>query len=169
MQEIYKSTVVIPLLKKANLDHNQMANYRPVSNLSFISKTVERVVNRQLLFHIKSQSLVDHRQSAYRNHHSCETAIVSVADSAFKAMDSKKFMLLVLLDMSFAFDTIDHRILSDRLSECRVTGAAHAWIMSYLSNRYQAVLIHGVRSNEKLVTRGVSKDPFWDTFSSAFT
>jgi hypothetical protein len=155
MPELYKTSLVIPLLKKANSDCNDFSNYRPVSNLPFVSKIVERAVNLQLLHHLETHSFLDPQQSAYRRHHSCETAVMTVLNAAFSALDNKKVMVLVLLDMSSAFDTVDHKILSIRLQQCGIVGDALSWIIAYLTNRKQVVFINGKKSAAKPVVCGV--------------
>ena len=74
--------------------------------------------------------------------------ILTVLNEAFLDMDDKKIMLLVLLDLSFAFDSVDHTILAQRLRVCGINGKNHNWIMSYLSNRTQAVVIDGCVSDK---------------------
>ena len=108
-----------------------------------------------MVTHLESNTLLDTRQSAYRRHHSWETAILYILNSAYLAMDNKKVTLLVLLDLSAAFDSVDHAILSRRLETCGIVNGAHDWIMSYLSNRKQFVSLCGVQSSAKDVQCGV--------------
>ena len=111
----FKQAIVRPLLKKPNLDKEMLKNYRPVSNLPFISKILEKVVNNQLENHINSHSLHDDVQSAYRAYHSTETALLRVHHDIAYALDSNCCAVLLMLDLSAAFDTIDHQILFNRL------------------------------------------------------
>ena len=108
-----KEAIVIPLLKKPSLDPDVLSNYRPVSNLPQLSKTLEKVVANQLMYHADNMS--DMYQSAYRKYHSTETALLCVTNDIKLAMDSKKGTILVMIDLSSAFDTIDHSILLSRL------------------------------------------------------
>ena len=82
-----KQAIVTPLLKKAGLDAADMANYRPVSNLTFLSKTVERVVAKQLNGYLAANGLLPRLQSAYRRGHSTETALLRVMSDVFAATD----------------------------------------------------------------------------------
>jgi hypothetical protein len=151
-----KKALVYPLLKKASLDHENRKNFRPVSNLSYLSKLVERVAVKRINEHITSHDLQEPLQSAYRQHHSVETALLKVFDDIICAMDSKQAVLLTLLDLSAAFDTVDHVILLERLeTEFGICDDAKAWLNSYLSNRSQSVVINGVRSAPRLLNCGL--------------
>ena len=112
---IFKTAIVKPLLKKTSLDSEDLKNYRPISNLSFMSKVLEKVMLSQILRHINCNKLLSDFQSAYRLHHSTGTALLKVTSDFFSAMDDGKISVLVLLDLSAAFDTIDHEILIHRL------------------------------------------------------
>ena len=87
-----------------------MNNYRPISNLPFISKLLERYVARCLLDHMTANNLLERHQSAYKSHHSTETALVLVQNDILGALDRRFGVILVLLDMSAAFDTVNHEI-----------------------------------------------------------
>ena len=100
-----------PNLKKANLDHDLFASYRPVSNLSFISKILEKSILFQLTNHLDKNNLWNETQSAYRKFHSCETATTKIMDDILKNKDQGKETILLFLDLSAAFDTVDHNIL----------------------------------------------------------
>ena len=130
--ESFKRALVKPLHKKAGLELLEK-NYRPVSNLSYISKLVERVVAAQLVSHIESHGMMEAHQSAYHSSHSTETALLKVKTDIIQALDSQEVACLILLDLSAVFDTIDHDILLHRLkSRFAVTGVVLRWLMSYL-------------------------------------
>ena len=103
---------ITPRIKKVSLDQNIMKNYRPRSNLSFISKIPEKVVSSQLCHHLASNNYLEPTcmQSAYSKHHSIETTLLAVQNYLAMAIDQKKAVVLVLLDIS-AFYTTDHNIL----------------------------------------------------------
>ena len=131
-----KESIISPLLKKPTLDKEELSSYRPISNLSLISQIIERVVKSRLTDHLTSNSLLNSHQSAYCKHHSTETALLYVHDHLVSAVVSQKVSCLCLLDLSAAFDTIDHDILITRLSSWfGIHGSVLSWFKSYLSSR----------------------------------
>ena len=140
--QCFKHALAKPLLKKANLDPNCLTNYRPVSNLPFLSKVLERIVLKQFLQHLESHSLLEPFQSAYRKCHSAETALLRVVNDLLQASDSGHVSILSLLDLSAAFDAIDHDILIKRLhTTFGCSGTVLDWFTSYLSFRTQSVFV----------------------------
>ena len=130
-----KAALVRPLLKKPTLDKYELKNYRPISNLSYTSKLLERAASRQLTQYLETNRLLPRHQSAYRAFHSTETAVLKVYSDVVDAIDGGDVVLLGMLDLSTAFDTADHDILMERL--CRTHGIqdkALFWIQLYLSN-----------------------------------
>ena len=107
----FKRAVVRPLLKRPGLDKEVLNNYRPVSNLPYVSKLLEKVVEYRLKDHLDINNLHDFHQSAYRNNYSTETALVKVQNDIAEALDQKRVVVLVMLDLSSAFDVIDHGIM----------------------------------------------------------
>ena len=105
MPNLLKTAIVSPLLKK-QLDSNKLCNYRPISNLSFLSKVIERCLYLQVLDHLTDHNLLSPYQSGYRHYHSCETAITKINNDLTTSSDSKLHHgLIILLDMTAAFDT----------------------------------------------------------------
>jgi hypothetical protein len=154
--DVMKQAVITPLIKKKSLDCNILKNYRPVSNLSFLSKLLERVAAVRLHSHFKENSLYTKNQSAYRKGHSVETALLSITDSALRILDSNKSVILILLDLSAAFDTIDHQTLFDHLEyRCHIKAAALNWIKSYLTNRTYCVSVKSSQSASRDLKYGV--------------
>jgi hypothetical protein len=151
-----KVAIVTPLLKKENLDLSVISNYRPVSNLSFISKVLEKIVKQQLTSYLESNNLLPIFQSAYRANHSTETALLRLYSDLVATADVGKVSLLALLDLSAAFDTVDHVILLERLSiEFGLNGLVLQWFKSYLSDRYQMVKCSGGTSAARALSCGV--------------
>ena len=117
-----------------------MKNYRPVLNLPFLSKILEKVVLTQLTNHLTSNQLTHKFQSTYRAGHSTETVLLRVVNDILTASDANQVSILTLLDLSGAFHTIDHSILLRRLEQqLGVSGLAVSWFKSYVSNRFQFV------------------------------
>ena len=111
----WKEAIILPILKKAGLE-SSFDNLRPISNLAYISKLIQRVVYNQIHDHLLCWNHYPILQSAYRQYHSTETALLKVLNDILMNMNSQRVTLLVLLDLSSAFDTIDHKILLERLS-----------------------------------------------------
>ena len=130
-------------------------NYRPVSNLSFISKILGKIVANRLQAHIKNNHLCNLLQSAYRKHHSTESALLKVHNDIIISMDKGEVTTLTLLDLSAAFDTIDHATLTDRLSDWYgISGQAQIWFSSYFQNRLQSVKIKETFSDKVTLSYG---------------
>ena len=120
-----KNAKVRPLLKKFSLPPDDLASYRPISNLNFVSKILERIIHTRITEHLQSFPSICPYQSAYRKFHSTETALLRIQNDLLLAIDKRKLSALVLLDLSAAFDTIDHGILLDRMSSSfGITGSA---------------------------------------------
>ena len=131
----WKRTIVRPLLKKSGLE-TVFKNYRPVSNLNFISKLLEAAVLTQLQDHLYSQKLLPQYQSSYRANFSTETLLVKLLDDILNGMESQEVTALVALDLSAAFDTVDLDLLLVIFKSCfGVDGTPLAWIKSYLDHR----------------------------------
>ena len=146
-----KTAIVRPSLKKPTLDSDVLGNYRPISNLGYVSKLIEKVVHKQLVEFIEKEKLFPKFQSAYRKFHSCETAVTKIHNDLLIMMDKKDNVVLLLLDLSAAFDTINHNILLRRLENMYgIKGTVIQWIRSYLSKRKLKVTINGAVSSELL-------------------
>ena len=151
-----KRAFISPLLKKAALDCEILKNFRPVSNLSFLSKLIERIVCVQLIDHLKANNLYEIFQSAYRQLHSTETALLRVQNDLLQAVDTHGGAILVLLDLSAAFDTIDHnRLYSILETSFGIQGKALEWFKSYLTDRTQTVNIGNSSSKSHDLKFGV--------------
>ena len=143
----FKTAQVLPLLKKGNLDPTIPSNYRPISNLSTISKIIERLVHSRITSHVSSSLNFNSFQSAYRKHHSTETTLLRLTDSLRNICATGHAAVLVSLDLSAAFDTFDHNILIDILNKhFNISDLALSWFRSYLSQRSQFVKIDNFSS-----------------------
>ena len=151
-----KSSIVIPLIKKPGLDSEVLKNYRPVSNLSFLSKIIEKVISTQLVTYIVDNGLTDDFQSAYKCGHSTETALLRVYNDIVVTIGKGNGNFLVLLDLSSAFDTIDHSNLFTVLGKhVGICDDALNLIVSYLSDRKQQVRIDNIMSDLASIICGV--------------
>ena len=154
--EIFRLAEVTPILKKSTLDPSVLSSYRPISNLPFISKVLERAVNERMLQHLHSNGLLPEHQSAYRRSHSTETALLKVTSDALIAADQGRLTLLGMLDLSSAFDCVDHDILLSRLeTSFGFAGLVLDWMRSYLVGRKQYVRYSGTTSSTTVMMYGV--------------
>ena len=152
----FKQAIVTPLLKKPGLDTNDMKNFRPVSNLPFISKILEKGVLIQLKKIICLAIILKSFSPLTGKNHSTETAVLSVLDGLLGSADERLVSLVALLDLSAAFDTLDHPILLKRLETTfGVRGTVLDWFVSYLSGRFQSVIVDGVVSASRPLVYGV--------------
>ncbi len=152
----FKHAIVEPTLKKPSLDPLQLKNYRPISKLPFISKLLEKVVADQLAVFLEKYEVLDTFQSGFRNKHSTETALLKVTSDILMSADSGEHTVLVLLDLSSAFDTVDHSILINRLHNLvGLSGSVLKWFSSYLSERSFSVSANHIMSDTTGLSCGV--------------
>ena len=138
------------------MEPGDVSNYRPISNLSSLSKILERLVLSRLQPFLLSSQNFSPYQSAYRKLHSTETCILKTLSDIYKSIDEGLPTLLVSLDLSAAFDTISHSILLERLKlSFGINHNALNWIRSYLHGRTQAVALSGFKSSPKSLNSGV--------------
>ena len=154
---LLKTAIITPIIKTIRKNYpNDLKGYRPISNLPFISKVLENVVADQLHHHLQNNNLYARMQSAYRKYHSTETAIIRVYNDILRAIDDHQDVILVLLDLSAAFDTIDHQILIDRMcNRFGIQGTALSWFKSYLQHRTQQVSVNNAHSDLHTINFGV--------------
>ena len=151
-----KRAIVTPILKKQGMDQTVAANYRPISNLTFISKVIERAVAGQLMAYLSEHRMWPATQSAYCSGRSTETALLRVLSDMCEAADSTHVTLAAFLDLSAAFDCVDHVILLEKLRlSYGITGTALNWIKSFLTGRTQCVSFNGSTSLPVTLTCGV--------------
>ena len=158
MPAALKEAMIKPKLKKDNLNPEDYPNFRPISNLKVVhvSKIIEKAESCQLGDYLHNSDLEESFQSAYKCFHSTETALLKVQNDILFEIDNQKCVVLLLLDMSAAFDTIDHELLLERMSKrYGVKGNALKWFRSYLQDRKQFVMIDGIKSKVKELRYGV--------------
>ncbi|KAK5884206.1 hypothetical protein CesoFtcFv8_018051 [Champsocephalus esox] len=151
-----KIAAITPILKKPGLNPDNPNNFRPISNLPFLSKVLERVVASQLKHHLSDNNLYETFQSGFRSNHSTETALLKITNDLLLSSNAGNLNILILLDLSAAFDTINHSILLTRLETTfNITGTALSWFTSYLSDRNQFIYINNCKSPTAPLPQGV--------------
>ena len=172
--ESWKTAILRPLHKKSTLPL-ELKNYRPVSNLSFLSKVLERVGMSQILKHCEMNNLQSAHQSAYKKYHSCETQLIKLVNDILLGMENKLITPVIFLDLSAAFDTVDHKILLNVLEHCfKISGKALDWVKSYLTDRKFKVCIDQRYSKDKILNFSVSQGScngpvYFNFYSSTIT
>ena len=148
--DLWKWPHVIPLFKGG--DKDDVGNYRPISLLTVLSKILEKIIATQLMSYLESNNLLSENQHGFRPKLSTETALMQVTDRIYDNIDRNKISLLLLLDLSKAFDSVSHKILINKCIEFKIDPS---WFQSYLSNRQQSVRIGSSLSSKELVSFGV--------------
>lgn len=151
--EIWKTAFVLPLLKGG--DPKCLNNYRPISKLSVLAKVLERLINDQIKDFLDTHNILSPLQSGFRKQHSTVSAAVKVVNDITEALDKKNHCAALFIDLSKAFDTVDHAILCQRLSDIGLSSHAVGWFTNYLSHRKQCVQFGDLTSNFLTVSNGV--------------
>ena len=149
----WKSAIVKPLPKINN--PACASDYRPISLLPAFSKVVEKLVAKQMIEHLKNTNYFDNLQSAYKHNHSTITALLSVTDDIYEALENSELVFLVLLDYSKAFDCANHRLILAKLKAAGFGDDSLSWIFSYLNGRKQKVVTGEAESSWQDVFNGV--------------
>ena len=151
-----KHATVTPLIKDANGDHDDFKNYRPVHNTPLLAKVIEKCVLRQLNCHLHDHNLHVKSQSGYKKYHSCETAMIKVINDIQIEMQQNNITVVLMLDQSAAFDTVDIPILITKLqNDYNIHSDALKWLSSYLLGRTFSVVVNDEESNEVSMEYGV--------------
>ena len=156
-----KRAIVKPIVK-GKLDPQSLNSFRPVSNLTFLSKILEKVILDQLMDHLQLVNVLPDNQSAYRRLYSTETTLCSVVNNLLVHMDEGKCSVLILLDLSAAFDTVVHNVLLQDCKNIGIEGDALKYLRSYLENRSYCVQIGTSFSNTRHLQRGVPQGSVLD-------
>ncbi len=154
--EPLKQAIINPIIKKQSLDPNELKNYRPVANIPFLSKIIEKHVFNCIDDHMEEHNLGEELQSAYRSAHSTETALLQVKTDIMTSLYNQQGVFLVLLDLSSAFDTVEHSVLATRMAdEIGLSGTALKWFQSYFTSRTTKVCINSTFSNSSVMNYGL--------------
>ena len=149
----WKSALVYPVLKGGNSE--DVGNYRPVSVLPIIVKIFERLLHRQLYRYLQMHSILYSTQSGFRPQHTTQDVVVAMVDEWRKALDEDKLVGAVMLDLSKAFDLVNHSILLKKMERYGIRGVELSWFMDYLTGRSQRVCVGQDRSDWIDVHKGV--------------
>ena len=150
---------MMPLIKERGLDVDDLYSFRPISNVSLVSKMLERLVCERINIHLGKIGTLPLGQSAHCRNYSTKTALTKVVSDIIMAADAGDVTVLALLDLSVAFNTVIHIILLQRLQTTHhVTGNALQWFRSYHHGRYQSVLFAGGTSTPVSVAHDVPQD-----------
>ena len=158
---------VIPIFKSD--DQSLFTNYRPVSVLPSFSKFLERVIYNRLMQYLTSFNILCSNEYGFRKNHSTAFALIDLYDMISTAFDRGEFAIGIFLDLSKAFDTVDHAILLDKLEHYGIRGLALDWIRSYFSNRMQYVEFNGHHSSRMEISCGVPQGSILGPLFSYFT
>ena len=150
---LMKIAKVVPIFKKG--DKQMVSNYRPVSLLPLFSKLLEKLFSVRLLDYIKKNDILYRGQYGFREKCSTQDAITDLVENITRAIDNNEFTIGIFIDLSKAFDTIDHQLLLRKLKYYGVRGIVNKWIKCYLSNRFQFVTNNNVNSSKEKIVCGV--------------
>ena len=151
--EFLKVAKVIPIHKKDS--RLEMNNYRPISLLSNISKIMEKIMHKRLYFFLERCKCLHELQFGFRNLHSTNHALIQITETIKKSLDAGQFSCGVFVDFQKAFDTVNHKILLQKLQHYGVRGIANKWFETYITNRKQYVSINGNDSALQTLSYGV--------------
>ena len=144
---------IIPIFKKEN--KSLASNYRPISLTSHFIKIFERVLRDKLVHHLESNNLIIPQQHGFRRYRSTLTQLIHHFDIILQILESSKNVDIIYLDLSKAFDKVNHQILLNKLEQMKITGKVLNWITTFLTNRSQIVVVNGHKSSPTKVASGV--------------
>ena len=146
----WKKPLVVPTYKSGDTD--SIVNYRPICLLPILSKILEKIIAIQLLDYLESNKMLTNAQHGFRQNLSTETALLTVTNSLYENIEKKKISLLILLDLSKAFDSVSHPILLNKMSMLKIDSF---WFENYLKNRFQSVRLGSIFSSPIEIRFGV--------------
>ena len=149
----FKLACVVPVFKKGA--QTDFCNYRPISLLSIFNRLLEKLMYKRLINFIDREKILFKNQFGFREKHSTTLTTSLIIDKIQKAIEEGKFSCGIFLDLSKAFDCVNHQILLSKLEFYGLRGITHSWLKSYLSNRKQYVSIGNTTSDELTVSCGV--------------
>ena len=153
MPDQFKVAGVVPIHKKGS--SFLVSNYRPISLLSIFNKVIEQLMYNRIISYLDKFSILQNNQFGFRSMHLTTHAIFLLTNKIQRSTDNGTNSCGIFLDLCNAFDTVDHRIILDKLKYYGIQGVANHWFASYLSNRRQFVSLFGTNSDYQTVTCGV--------------
>ena len=149
----FKVANIIPILKKGC--PTSINNYRPIALLSIFNKILEKLMYKRMVYYVQDKNILFKNQFGFRSGHSTSQAILLITDKIQKAIENKKYSCGIFLDLTKAFDTVNHEILLKKLNCYGIRGLVNNWFESYLHHRKQYVSIGNIQSDEEAVSCGV--------------
>ena len=153
MPDQFKVAGVVPIHKKGS--SFLVSNYRPISLPSIFNKVIEKLMYNRIISYLDKFSILHNNQFGFRSMHLTTHAIFLLTNEIQRSIDNGTNSCGIFLDLCNAFDTVDHRIILDKLKYYGIRGVANHWFASYLSNRRQFVSLFGTNSDYQTVTCGV--------------
>ncbi|CAB3997442.1 Hypothetical predicted protein [Paramuricea clavata] len=150
---MWKKARLIPIYKAET--RTERNNYRPISILPILSKLLERHVANSYVKFLTENDILSSCQHGFRAHHSCESTLILICEHLLDNIEQGLINGIALIDLSKAFDLVDHRLLLQKLEQYGITPIALKWFKSYLNDRYQVVQIASSLSNPALIKSGV--------------
>ena len=151
--KVFKKQIITPVHKKSS--KAEPSNYRPIALTSHLIKIFERILRNHIVHHLESNNLICNNQHGFRKHRSCLTQLLSHIDIILQNFLNNKDTDVIYLDYAKAFDKVDHQLLLNKLHSYGIRGKLLMWLNSYLSNRWQTVVINGKHSLPAKVISGV--------------
>ena len=150
-----KHSIISPFIKNSKLSPDDLSNYRPISQLPLLAKLLEKTVYVQLLSYLTEHNILDNRQNGFRKLHNTETTLLSLFDDIYSSLDDNNPIRITLLDLSSAFDTLDHTILLTRLYQIGIKDTVFKWFESYINERTFSIKINTTISIPYKLKHGV--------------
>ena len=151
--ESLKTAKVMPIYKKN--DKTDPGNYRPVALLSIIDKVLEKLMYARVIKFLEQYKVLYKYQFGFRKNHSTVQAVIEIVDNIIEEIENNNLVAGIFLDLSKAFDVVDHKILLQKLEHYGIRGTCLKWFESYLTNRKQYTVVNGIKSNTEVVEYGV--------------
>ena len=149
----WKIAKITPLHKGGQ--KNQVNNYRPISLLPLPGKLIEKIVHKRITSYLDANDILNNNQNGFRAKHSTQDTVAKFTDDIAININNNNCTLATFIDFRKAFDTVNHKILLDKINSLGINNSTHNWLTSYLCNRKQVVVANGITSRKGTITCGV--------------